>query len=227
MTAANAKQAAGERAAKLVTDGMVVGLGTGTTARWFIDALGRRVRNDGLRISAVATSVASGEQARELGIPLLDRVTSIDLTVDGADEIDPALNLVKGLGGALLREKVVAAASRRMVVVATEDKLVPRLGRGPLPVEIVSFLWETTAAQLIAAGLAPVRRMQGEQPFITDNGNWILHCRVPPRRRSIARLATDLDAVPGVVGHGLFRGMASMALIADDAGGVRELLPTG
>ena len=217
------KQAAGEAAAALVEDGMLVGLGSGSTAACFIDALGRRVAA-GLRITAVASSVASAEQAVALGIEVVDTIDrAIDLTVDGADEIDPKLDLVKGLGGALLREKVVAAASARMVIVATEDKLVDRLGRGPLPVEVLPLLHETTAWRLDALGLKPVLR-QGSAggPFVSDNGNVILDCTVP-RRRSAARLASVLEAIPGVLGHGLFLGMASLALIADDSGNVREL----
>jgi ribose 5-phosphate isomerase A len=218
----NPKAAAGEAAAALVEDGMLVGLGSGSTAACFIDALGRRVA-DGLHITAVSSSVASADQARALGIDVVERVDRvIDLTVDGADEIDPQLDLVKGLGGALLREKIVAAASARMVVVATEDKLVDRLGRGPLPVEVLPFLWETTAWRLDALKLRPVRRGGDASPFVSDNGNFILDCTVP-RRRSAARLAPVLEAIPGVVGHGLFLGMASLALIADSDGRVRQI----
>jgi ribose 5-phosphate isomerase A len=218
------KRAAGRRGAALVEDGMVVGLGSGSTSACFVDALGARVA-DGLRVTAVASSEEIAARARGLGIPVVDHVVgSIDVTIDGADEIDPGLNLVKGLGGALLREKIVAGASLRFVVVATEDKLVGHLGRGPLPVEVLPFLWETTAARVEALGLVPALRAgDGTDPYRTDNGNVVLDCRVR-RRRSPARLAAALDAVPGVVGHGLFLGMASLALIGHADGSVREVV---
>lgn len=221
----NPKQAAGERGAELVEDGMVVGLGTGSTAWWFIETLGRRVREEGLRITAVATSVASTDQAQGLGIEVVERVDGeIDLTVDGADEIDPRLDLVKGLGGALLREKVVAAASRRMVVVATDDKLVERLGRGPLPVEILPFLGGITIARLERLGLEPVLRVDGDSPFVSDNGNWIADCGMGAQSMiELPELAATIEAVPGVLGHGLFLGLASRAFVADADGKVREL----
>jgi ribose 5-phosphate isomerase A len=226
------KRQAAERAVEQVADGMLVGLGTGSTAAHFIAVLGERVAG-GLRVSCVATSIASERLAHALGIPLFDRADRpLDLTVDGADEIDPQLNLVKGLGGALLREKVVAAASRRLVVIATEDKLVSRLGeRAPLPVEILPLLWERTAEAIGGLGLTTILRpLPGTEdpawqspPFITDNGNLIIDCHLAapmdPRQ-----LAADLDAIPGVMGHGLFVRMASQAVIAG-ASGVRLLDP--
>ena len=223
----NAKQLVGERAAELVEDGMLVGLGTGSTAACFIEALGRRVEDGGLRVTGVATSVASAEQARGLGIEVVDRIEGpIELTVDGADEVDPKLDLIKGLGGALLREKIVAAASRRMVVVATDDKLVERLGRGPLPVEVLPFLWETTAAQLERLGLHPALRRSDGDAYESDNGNWILDCGMPDDRPP-HELAPAMEAVPGVLGHGLFLGMASAVLVGTESGEVRELRGRG
>jgi len=219
-----AKRAAGMAAVDLVEDGMTVGLGTGSTARHFIDGLGRRVR-EGLRVNGVATSVASAAQAAELGIPLLDQVDGeVDLTVDGADEIDPTLNLVKGLGGALLREKVVAAASRRMVVVATADKLVPALGRGPLPVEVLPLLWRRTADAVRRLGLEAALRLTGSDPFVTDNGNYILHCHFDAGR-NLDSLAAALEAIPGVMGHGLFLGLAEEAFVGYAEGEVRRIRP--
>jgi ribose 5-phosphate isomerase A len=226
------KRQAAERAAEEVSEGMLLGLGTGSTAAQFINVLGERVAA-GLRVECLATSVASERQARTLGIPVFDRVDRrLDLTVDGADEIDPQLNLVKGLGGALLREKVVAAASRRMIVIATEDKLVSRLGeRAPLPVEILPLLWERTAEAIGALGLTTILRplpgsdgsARQSPPFVTDNGNFIVDCHLAgpldPRQ-----LAADLDAIPGVMGHGLFVRMASQAVIAG-ASGIRVLEP--
>jgi ribose 5-phosphate isomerase A len=207
------KQAAALRALEEVEDGMLLGLGTGSTAAYFIDALGERVRG-GLQVAAVATSKATAERAGDFGIPLLENVDRpIDLTVDGADQIDPRLSLVKGLGGALLREKVVAAASRRMMVIATEDKLVPRLDHGPLPVEVLPLLWERTAATISALGLEPTLRPAGPAPFVSDNGNLILDCQLNGALEP-AQLAAALDAIPGVIGHGLFVGIATEAAIA-------------
>jgi ribose 5-phosphate isomerase A len=217
------KLAAALRALEEVNEGMLLGLGTGSTAAFFIDALGQRVTG-GLRVTAVATSRASAERAEGFGIPLLENVDRpIDLTVDGADQVDPHLNLVKGLGGALLREKVVAAASSRMMVIATEDKLVPRLDHGLLPVEVLPLLWERTAASVATLGLEPTLRRTGEGPFVTDNGNLILHCRLDGALEP-APLAAALDAIPGVIGHGLFLGIATEAAIAGP-GGVRVLHP--
>ena len=207
------KQAAALRALEEVEDGMLLGLGTGSTAAYFIDALGERVRG-GLQVTAVATSKATAERAGDFGIPLLENVDRpIDLTVDGADQIDPRLSLVKGLGGALLREKVVAAASRRMMVIATEIKLVPRLDHGPLPVEVLPLLWERTAATISALGLEPTLRPAGPAPFVSDNGNLILDCQLNGALEP-AQLAAALDAIPGVIGHGLFVGIATDAAIA-------------
>lgn len=227
------KRLAAERAAELVSDGMFLGLGTGSTAVQFINVLGERVAA-GLRVGCVATSLASERQARALGIPVLDHVDrDLDLTVDGADEIDPQLNLVKGLGGALLREKVVAAASRRMVVIATEDKLVGRLGeRSPLPVEVLPLLWERTAEAIGALGLTTILRpLPGTEdpawqspPFVTDNGNFIVDCHLAGPLDP-HQLAADLDAIPGVMGHGLFIRMVSQAVIAG-ASGIRVLEPS-
>ncbi|MFN2464123.1 MAG: ribose-5-phosphate isomerase RpiA [Candidatus Dormibacteria bacterium] len=220
----DSKQEAALRALEMVEDGMLLGLGTGSTAALFIDALGARVAG-GLRVSCVATSLASRSQAEALGIPVSDRVDRpLDLTVDGADEIDPGLNLVKGLGGALLREKVVAAASRRMVVIATEEKLVDWLGsRVRLPVEVLPLLWERTAAAVEALGLEPLLRLttQGGEPYLTDNRNLVIDCRITGPRPP-AELSAQLDALPGVMAHGLFIGLATQAVVAG-TGGVRVL----
>ena len=223
------RQAAAERALTEVRDGMILGLGTGSTAYHFINGVGRRVA-EGLRVTAVATSQASADQAAALGIPLATSVDGpIDLTVDGADEIDPRLSLIKGLGGALLREKVVAAASLRMVVIATADKLVPHLGsRRPLPVEVLPLLWERTAAAVAELGLRPRLRRLGEGEaalaFVSDNGNPILDCAFDPPR-DVRELSDALDRIPGVLGHGLFIGLASLAIVAEDDGTVREVTP--
>jgi ribose 5-phosphate isomerase A len=220
------KRAAAEAAVALVQEGMVVGLGTGSTAAFAIDALAQRVSR-GLRILGIPTSARSAAQARDGGIPLttLSVHRRITLTIDGADEIAPGpLNLVKGLGGALLREKIVAAASDRLVIVADAAKVVQRLGTGvPVPVEVVRFGWETTADRLAALGATPVlRRSDGGQPFRTDGGNFILDCRFETIADPAA-LEQSLSHVVGVVESGLFIGMADMALVADDDG-VRKLV---
>lgn len=229
----NTKRLAAAKALEQVTDGMLLGLGSGSTASEFIDLLGARVA-DGLRVTCIATSLASELQARELGIRVVDSADRrLDLTVDGADEIDPGLNLIKGLGGALLREKVVAAASRRMLVIGTEDKLVRQLGqRCPLPVEVLPLLWERTAEAIAMLGLSPVRRplhtteglSSQALPYLTDNRNYIVDCGISGRIDP-EELSADLNAIPGVMGHGLFVGLASQAVIAG-ALGARTVDPT-
>jgi ribose 5-phosphate isomerase A len=230
--AAGQKRAAADRAAMLVMDGMRVGLGTGSTAAMVVEALAGRV-SAGLRMVGVPTSEATRRQAAGLGITLatLDQEPELDLTIDGADEIAPDLSLIKGGGGALLREKLVAAASRRMVVIADDTKRVARLGAFPLPVEVVPFAFETTRRRLNALYTATLgRRIEAEirvgpdrSPFVTDGGNWVLDARlgeiVDP-----ATLASRIKATLGVVDHGLFVGMASVALIGTPDG-VMEIAP--
>jgi len=214
----NVKQLAAEKAVEYVQDGMKVGLGTGSTAYWAIAKLGERVR-EGLKITAVATSQASEEQARGLGIPLVafGDIGSLDLTIDGADELDGELQLIKGGGGALLREKIVASNSTRMIVVADESKAVGTLGKFPLPVEIVPFAWEWTVAELAGLGCKPELRLSGKELYKTDNGNYIADCHfeVIP---SAPELALALQGIPGVVEHGLFIGIADMAIIGKNDG---------
>lgn len=213
------KKLAAEAAVTEIESGMLVGLGTGSTAAHAIAAIGRRVA-DGLRIRAVATSLASAEQARGLGIDVLDfaEVAAVDLTIDGADEIDGALMTVKGAGGAMLREKAVAAASVRMVVIADRSKLVGRLGAAVLPVEVLPFARAFVFGRLEKLG-EPVAR--GGGAYLTDNGNLIADL-VGWDANDPARLAATLQAIPGVVGHGLFLSEVSAAYIAD-AGTVTRL----
>jgi ribose 5-phosphate isomerase A len=215
------KRAAATRALDFVEAGMRIGLGTGSTARHFVDLLGERVRS-GLDIVAVPTSEATRVQAAQLNIALttLDDVAELDLTVDGADEIAPDLTLIKGGGGALLREKIVAAASSRMVVIADESKWVSMLGQFPLPIEIAPFGAAAThravGAAIVAAGCpGPVtlRKGPGGQTFVTDGGHWLLDASVK-RIADPAALAARLRDVPGVLGHGLFIGMAHTAILA-------------
>ncbi|MBW4038238.1 MAG: ribose-5-phosphate isomerase RpiA [Acidobacteria bacterium] len=225
MTQDEAKQLVAQRAAALVEDGMDVGLGTGTTSTMFIHALGARVKA-GLKIRCVASSDASHNLAASLGINILTlpELPQLDLYIDGADEVGPQLALIKGGGGALLREKIVASASRRFVVVVDSTKLVPTLGRFPLPVEVIRMALPLVQRQLADLDLNPsLRRQPDGSPYLTDEHNYILTCAC----RSIPdpeRTAAHIRSIVGVVEHGLFLHMASTALIADDDG-VRELKP--
>ena len=213
------KRSAAQRAVELVRPGMIVGLGTGSTARYFIDGLGRKVA-DGLNVLAVATSDESGRLAKAAGIAIADRIAGeLDLAVDGADEIDPAINCIKGRGGALLREKIVAHASRRFVLVADESKLVGRLGRGPVPVEILPFLWEATSRSIESLGGRPELRLAAGEPYRTDNGNLVLDTSFGIVD---AGLGLALRGIPGVIEHGLFFGLARAAIIGS-ASGIRVM----
>jgi ribose 5-phosphate isomerase A len=208
------KQAAAEKALELVRDGMLVGLGSGSTVRYFTEGVGRLIA-DGMRLRGVPTSRATAALAAELGIPVVeDLVGPIDLAVDGADEVDPSLGLIKGRGGALLREKLVAAASRRFVCVVDESKVVDRLGQGVLPVEVLPFLWRTTAERL--ARLCTGLRVRGgeEDAYVTDNGNLILDLSFDDGIQDASELASALKGTIGVVEHGLFLGMAAAAYVA-------------
>jgi ribose 5-phosphate isomerase A len=227
------KEAAARAALDLVTEGMRLGLGTGSTAARFVAALGERVAG-GLNVLCVPTSEATREQAAELGIPIttLDETPRLDLTIDGADEIDSELRLIKGGGGALLREKIVATASDRMVVVADESKLVSVLGAFPLPIEVVRFglmatigLIEAIAAEAGCHGAITLRPGQGEAPFVTDQGNLILDCAFGSIPEPEV-LAFSLKRVPGVIEHGLFLGLADLAIVAG-RGGIKALRRAG
>ncbi|MEW6071644.1 MAG: ribose-5-phosphate isomerase RpiA [Planctomycetota bacterium] len=221
-----AKRAAGERAADLVTEGMVVGLGTGTTVRYALERLAERIRREGLAVRGVPTSRDTAARARALGIPLatLAGLPGIDLTIDGADEIDPAFDMIKGGGGALLREKVVAAISRREVIVADRAKLVARLGVGvPLPVEVVPFARPAVARRIAALGATPaVRRGPTGGIYRTDNGNHILDCRFSGGIAGAAALERELARIPGLVESGLFVGLAH-TLVVGEADGRTEV----
>jgi ribose 5-phosphate isomerase A len=214
---ADLKQRAGEAAADQVQSGMVVGLGTGSTAVHAIRRLGALLAAGSLgRIIGIPTSEEAAREAQRLGIPLgsLDDHPVVDLTIDGADEIDPQLNLIKGLGGALLREKVVATASRRMIVVADERKRIDQLGtRAPVPVEVIRFARRPVIDYLTSLGARVVERQVEGATFITDEGNLILDCHFPgiETPRELDRL---IRSQPGVVEHGLFLGLATDAIIA-------------
>ena len=222
---AELKRAAASRALDYVRDGMKLGLGTGSTAEAFLDLLAERVRG-GLSIVGTATSQRTEDKARTLNIPLtdLDALGTLDLVIDGADEADADLNLIKGGGGALLREKIVAASGARMIVIADDSKYVERLGAFPLPVEVVSFGHGTTAARIARvarvlgyAGLAPKQRLKEDAPYRTDNGNFIYDCPFGGII-DVPRLATALSVIPGVVDHGLFVGMAGVLILAGEKG---------
>jgi ribose 5-phosphate isomerase A len=215
----DAKQRAGEKAIEYVEDGMTLGLGTGSTAYWVVERLGERVRVEGLRVRCVPTSRRTEEQARALGIPLVtfDEVQELDLAIDGADEIGPGLALIKGGGGALLREKLVAGAARRFIVVADASKRVEMLGRFPLPVEVVPFAWEVTARRVAeVTNTEPARRRDATgEAFVTDNGNYILDCRCG-EIRDPERTERELKRLVGVVECGLFIEMCDLAIVATD-----------
>src|SRR5438132_5557576 len=204
-----------------VRDGDVVGLGSGRAASAFVRALGARVRG-GLRVRGVPTSEETARLARELGIDLVGLEADIALTIDGADEVDGKLNLIKGHGGALVRERIVAAASRRQIILVTADKLVESLGaRGPLPVDVLPFAVPLCRRRLEDLGLKPTLRMQDERPFVTDNFNVILDCATGPIEDP-PRLEQAIRAIPGVIDTGLFLGTADLVVVAD-GGVVREL----
>ena len=219
------KAAAANSAAALVADGMIVGLGSGSTAAFAVAALGKRF-HQGLHFAGIPTSEVTAAQARALGIPLADLadVAHIDLTIDGADEVEEGtLNLIKGHGGALLREKIVASVSKRLVIVVDESKLVHRLAaRFPVPVEVVQFGWQTTARQLSNLGaILSLRRAPTGDPFVSDGGHYILDCAFDPSVAAVL-LARELDHVVGLVEHGLFIGLTSEVHLAS-AGGVRVI----
>ena len=202
-----AKFVAAKRAAQFVEDGMRVGLGTGSTAAWLVRCLGEMVRDDGLRIKGVPTSSRTAELARGVGIEVisLDEAKWLDLTIDGADEFDGSLNLIKGGGGALLQEKIVATASDQMVVIADIGKEVESLGAFPLPVEVIPFGWQTTQTliSMDVLGRTSTLRMNGDVPYITDEGNHILDLHLN-RIGNARQLALVINQMPGVVENGLF-----------------------
>lgn len=219
------KRQAAARALEQVQDGMKLGLGTGSTAKHFVDLLGERVKG-GLKVIGVPTSEATRIQAEACNIPLttLDDIDHLDITVDGADEADPDLNLIKGGGGALLREKIVAAASDRMIVIADDSKWVPKLGRFPLPIEVIPFglgatrrAIEGVFAQCGLSGEMAVRQAAGGHAFVTDGSHWILDAKLGVIADA-PRLAALLGAIPGVVEHGLFIGLARTIVLAGSEG---------
>jgi ribose 5-phosphate isomerase A len=206
-----------ERALELVRDGSRIGLGSGHAAQAFVKALAERIRNRRLRVHGVPTSEETASLCRQEDIPLLTLADAgiLDMTIDGADEVDPHLDLIKGYGRALVREKVVAASSRLLIILVGDEKLVPRLGaRGKLPVEVIPFALPLCKRRLSELGCRPVPYLKGDGLFVTDNGNHILDCQIDPIPDA-ARLEMDIRAIPGVVGTGLFLGMADTVLVGD------------
>ncbi len=223
-----AKFVAAKRAVDYVEDGMRIGLGTGSTAAWMVRCLGELVRDEGIKVTGVATSTRTAELARQVGVPIstLDEVKWLDLTIDGADEYDPQLNLIKGGGGALLQEKIVATASDQMVVIADITKQVETLGAFPLPIEVIPFGWQTTKAlveemlgNLDVLGNTASLRLNHDKPFRTDEGNFILdlHLRHIPNPQ---QLSLVLNQVPGVVENGLFLDICDVVVIGNGDGSV-------
>ena len=207
------KQNAARTAVDQIEDGMMVGLGTGSTAAFAISYLGEKVRS-GLTISAIPTSEASKKQAQSEGIPLIDFETSpsIDLCIDGADEIDSELNMIKGGGGALLREKIVASSAKRYLIIIDSSKQVETLGTFPLPVEVIPFGWQVVSIKLKEMDANSELRKSGPQPFVTDEGNYILDCRfnsIP----EVEQLDAELNRIPGVVENGLFVAMCDQMIM--------------
>jgi ribose 5-phosphate isomerase A len=212
------KKAAAEKAVEQVKSGMVLGLGTGSTTRYAVEKIGQLWQAGVLKdIVAVPTSEGTTTLARQYGLPLatLDEQPTLDLVIDGADEVDPELNLIKGLGGALLREKMVVMAAERFVVVVDESKLVEKLGiHAPLPVEVVQFSWRTQRRWLEQLGCQPARRGGDEEPYVTDNCNYIIDCTFPYGIDNPAALSAVLRARIGLVEHGLFLRMAHQVIVA-------------
>jgi ribose 5-phosphate isomerase A len=216
------KHEAALRALEYVRDGMVLGLGSGTTAEHAVRELGRRVREEGLKVRGVPTSEKIGQLAQKLGIPLttLEESPELDITIDGADEVDlSTLNAIKGLGGALLREKIVALATKEETFIVDESKVVQHLGEHTaVPVEVVQFGWSRTVDSLFALGCMPVRRESAEgEPFITDSGNYLIDCKFP-KIESPQLLGERIIRVVGVVEHGLFIGIAKRVIVASEIG---------
>ena len=220
----NTKQLAGERAVTYIKDGMTVGLGTGSTAYWAIKKIGERVVAENLKIICTATSLESERLAKDWKIPVQDiaEISKIDLTIDGADEIDPQLNMIKGGGGALLREKIIAGITKEYIIVVDETKFVTQLGAFGVPVEVTQFGWERTAEHLISLGATTTCRQKNSKTFITDNGNFIIDCHFG-FIQDAASLETAIQNIPGVVVCGLFINRTNKLIIGKDDGSVQEI----
>ena len=220
-----AKQKAGEYAATFIETGMTIGIGTGSTVYYFIQALAKKIKEEKLVIKAVPTSKQTEQLATELSIPLIDLndVSKLDLTVDGADEIDPQLQLIKGGGGALLQEKIVAAASKKLIIIADETKLVGTLGKFPLPIEVITFAWKQTQKHIQNLGCNKIiLRKKNNEVFMTDHKHYILDCYFE-KIEDVGSLTQQLNNIPGVVENGLFINMATNAIVAYSDGSIKEI----
>ena len=214
------KKEAALKALRHIKSGMLVGLGTGSTARYLIEGLGEKLKRGELKsITAIATSKASDKQARDLGITMTELTgQSLDIAIDGMDEVDPQLNAIKGLGGALTREKIVESCAKTFILIGDETKTVRHIGeKAPIPVEVVQFGYQATQKKLESLGTRPILREKDGKPFITDNGNYILDCHITPPV-DIYKLAQEVSSTPGVVEHGLFLDMAVLAYVATSQG---------
>jgi ribose 5-phosphate isomerase A len=222
-TAVNGKKIAAGKAIEYIKDGMTLGLGTGSTAFWAIQGIGEMVKK-GLTVRAIATSLQSESLALELGIPIVpfSEIDHLDITIDGADEVDESLNLIKGGGGALLREKIVASATRFYIIIVDESKLVKELGKFPLPVEVAPFGWELTFRRLAKLGGSPGMRMAGDKPFLTDNQHYILDCPFGLIKNP-ARLHEQVSGITGVMEDGFFINMADIVVAGSPGGDTRIL----
>jgi ribose 5-phosphate isomerase A len=221
--AVNGKKIAAGKAIEYIKDGMTLGLGTGSTAYWAIQGIGEMVKK-GLTVRAIATSLQSESLALELGIPIVpfSEIDHLDITIDGADEVDEALNLIKGGGGALLREKIVASATRFYIIIVDESKLVKELGKFPLPVEVAPFGWELTFRRLAKLGGSPGMRMAGDKPFLTDNQHYILDCPFGLIQNP-AQLHEQVSGITGVMEDGFFINMADIVVAGSPGGDTRIL----
>ncbi len=218
-----AKKLTGEKAAEYIEDGMIIGLGTGSTAYYAIKKVGEMVRN-GLQVKAVPTSKETAELAAAEGIELVELadVESLDLTIDGADEVDPDFNLIKGGGGALLREKIVASATDKLIIVVDESKLVEHLGKFPLPVEITPFSWQYTQRMIEKFSCSSEIRKEDGDIFVTDNGNYILDCDFTKIEDPV-KITVELNKLPGVVENGIFAEMAEIVVVGYNDGHIEVL----
>ena len=215
------KKVVGYKAAEKVTDGQKLGLGTGSTVEYYLERLGQRIREEGLNVEGIPTSIQTEKLAIELGIPLatFDELQELDLYVDGADQIDPCFRMIKGGGGALLREKMVASCSAYKIIIVDSSKVVDRLGTAfALPVEIVPFGWKLCERRLGNLDCIPWLRMNGSSPFITNNGNYIMDCRFLDGIKEPEELELSLSRIPGVLCSGLFIGLADEVLVGSENG---------
>lgn len=210
------KKTVGEKAVTFVEDGMKIGLGSGSTVYWMIRRLGERIKEDGIQVEGIPSSEQTAMWAKEFGVPLTDFATvkELDITIDGADEVDENLQLIKGGGAALFREKIIAQAADKLIIIVDDSKMVETLGKYPLPVEVLPFGWERTASEITKLGCTPDLRMKDGKPLVTDNGNYILDCPFG-LIESPRELDGKLQAIAGVIETGLFVDMTSQVILSD------------